>query len=301
MARPVCSTRECHSLPENPGRMSERRLSLWRRSIALFDRTRQEEGVFHRVGYRDFILEPILDNDAKPDLLGTSESRFVTCELSVSPNKDFSWFDQYLQGGLTPYLKTLLGVVALESGAAPFFLTTESGFRDFPARMNALLLYPPYERRCPSVSDPALRAALDEWNGFAHPPPNYSLLAVPESDLQEVKLPLGGMFKQRASAGGSLSSREATRQLLGDMVDSFPPASRRVLDAKVRSLMEQAAAYLKDFARYDKKRRILRFAGVDSAAGRRKFSRAVSEWAGTRFIETWSDGEDRPVEEDDDV
>lgn len=285
-------------MPDPPQRIAERRLDLWRRAILLFDKTTQDEGVFHVAGYRNYVLEPKMDNDSNPDLLGASEARFVLCELSVSPNKDFSFLDSYEKAGLTPFLKGLLGVATLESGGAPFFVTTESGFRGFPSEMNALKVYPPFDRVCPSVSDPRLRSALDAWSGFLRPPPNYSLLALPESDLQEIKLPLAGVLRQRASVGGNLTPAEAADWLLGDLGVSFPPSSRKTLERKVSDLVEQAAVYLKGFADFDKARRVLRMTKVGSAAGRKKFGKAISEWLGTRFIEEYVEPEEKFTEEE---
>lgn len=279
-------------MPEPAQRTAERRLDLWRRAILLFDKTTQDEGVFHLAGYRNFILEPKMDNDSNPDLLGASDSRFVLCELSISPNKDFSSLDSYENADLTPYLRGILGVGNLKPGAAPFFVTTESGFRDFPLEMNALNVYPPFQQRCPRVLDGALTSALEDWRGFLRPPPSYSLLALPESDLQEIKLPLAGVVRQRASTGGDLSSVEATEWLLGELTSSFPPASKRALERKVLDLLRQAASYLGEYAEFVESSKVLRLSKVATAAGRKKFAKAVSEWLGVRFIEEFVESEE---------
>ncbi len=288
-------------LDDSPARVMERRLSLWRKAIALFDKTNQWEGVFHIAGYREWVLEPEMDNKTTPDIVGASDLRFVLCELSASPNKDFLWFDGYERARLTPFLEGLLGVARPEPGAAPFFITTEAGFRDIPARVNALLVRAPWDRRCPSVADPTLQGALDAWQGFAGPPPSYSFLALPESETQEVKLPLAGILRLRASTGGSLSSKEATELLLGDIADHVPAKGKRKLEETVHKLLGQAAQFLKDFARYDNKRRVLRLAEVDSASGKKKFSKAVSEWSGARFIDAWVEPVDDVADLDDDL
>jgi hypothetical protein len=233
-----------------------------------------------------------MDNGSNPDILGASDSRFVLCELSISPNKDFSSLDSYEKAGLTPYLKGILGVGALESGAAPFFITTESGFRDFPLDKNALNVYPPFEQRCDRVFDPALLQPLEDWKGFLRPPPSYSLLALPESDMQEIKLPLAGVVRQRASAGGDLNPVEATEWLLGELASSFPPSAKGALERKVSELLRQAAAYLKDYAEFVEASGALRLSKVGTAAGRRKFAKAIAEWLGTRFIEEYVEPEE---------
>ena len=87
-------------MPDAADELRERRLNLSRRAIALFDRTTMEEGPFHAADYRDFVLEPKLDNDSLPDIIRASTERFVSCKLSVSPTKDLAQLSNTLRAAL---------------------------------------------------------------------------------------------------------------------------------------------------------------------------------------------------------
>lgn len=288
-------------MPDNPQRRAEHRLALWRRSIALFDRNTADEGPFHAAGYRDFTLEPKLDNGTTPDILGVSPEQFVICELSFSPHKDTEALRKYVDAGLTPYLRGLHGGDhSREPGAAPFYLTPNRELRDFPRDINAINVYPPFDRHIASVHDSALSVNLDDWTGFTRPPPNYSLLGLPESDPQELRMPLGGLLKQRAAAGDPLSAAEAAELLLGDLADSFQPSAKREMSDTIKTLLEQAASDLDEYGRWNSNRDRLEFPkSVDSTSARKAFDKRLSAWMGTTFIEQWYNEPELDDEEDD--
>ncbi len=288
-------------MPENPQRQAEHRLALWRRSIALFDKNTADEGPFHAAGYRDFTLEPKLDNETTPDILGVSPDRFVICELSFSPHKDTEALRKYVDAGLTPYLRSLHGGdQEREPGSAPFYLTPNRALRDFPRDINAINVSPPFDKHLASVDDQELRASLEDWTGFLRPPPNYSLLGLPESDPQELRMPLGGLLKQRAAAGDPLSALEATELLLGDLADSFQPSAKREMSKTIKRLLEQAASDLQEYGRWTNSRDRLEFPKpVDSTSARKAFDKRLSAWMGTTFIEQWYE-EPEPEDDEDD-
>lgn len=283
-------------MPDAADKLRERRLDLWRRAIALFDRTTLEEGPFHAAGYGDFVLEPKLDNDSRPDIVGASTERFVSCELSVSPSKDLAQLSKYSQGGLTPFLRGLLGGGARTQGASPFFLTNGSGWKDFPPGLNGINVSRGGIKQLAEISDPALLAALSVWGGFAHAPPSYSLAAVPESDPSEIMRPLAGVLRVAAARGGPLSAEQAAKYLSGDLWNSFPQSARRVLIDKVATLLEAAGSKFEGGAKWDPTAKELEIEPVSSASGQKATDRRISAWLGTRPLDEWAGD----VEEDDD-
>lgn len=288
-------------MPDPSRAVGERRLDLWRRAILLFDKTTQEHGPFHSAGYTDFVLEPTLDNDTNPDLVGASSAFFVVCELSVSPTKDLSTIGKYSEGALTPLLRGMLGGGERGGGASPFFVTTESGWHDFPRTINGINVSPSGGTYLASVTDSVLRESLDTWTGFASPPPSYGLSAVPESDPQEIKPALAGVVRLAAARGGSLAAEVAARHLSGDLWISFTPRARRILTDKVATLLEQAASYFEEDAHWDSSTKALSIVAVSTSAGRRAMDRRIAAWLGTRFIEEWlGEEEDEEFDSQDD-
>ncbi len=290
-------------MPDAADELRERRLNLWRRAIALFDRTTMEEGPFHAADYRDFVLEPKLDNDSHPDIIGASTERFVSCELSVSPTKDLAQLSKYAQGGLTPFLRGLLGGGARTQGAAPFFLTNGSGWKDFPPGVNGINLSPSGSKQLAEISDPNLLTALTSWGGFAHAPPSYSLAAVPESDPSEIMRPLAGVLRLAAATGVPLSAERAAKHLSGDLWDSFPQSARRILIDKVATLLEAAGSKFEGDAKWDHAAKELKIETVSSPSGQKATDRRISAWLGTRPLDEWAgdeaDEEDEEGEDDD--
>ena len=283
-------------MPDKFDLIRERRLDLWRRAIALFDKTTLDEGPFHAAGYRDFVLEPALDNGSAPDVVGASGAHFVACELSISPSKDLDQLKKYSAAGLTPFLRTLLGGGERTRGASPFFVTTESGWREFPRGINGINVSAAGGTYLPDVSDPSLESALNSWAGFSRPPPSYSLSAVPESDPLEIKKPLAGVLRLAAALGEPLSAEKAARHLSGDLWISFTQHSRSTLTEKVAQLLQQAGQYFEEEAKWDPLKKALLIETVSSSAGRKATERRIAAWLGTRFIEEWAGEED---EEDD--
>lgn len=286
-------------MPDNPQQRAEHRLALWRRSIALFDENTAEEGPFHEAGYREYTLEPKLDNETTPDILGVSPERFVICELSFSPHKNTADLRKYTEAGLTPYLRGRHGGDQERTpGAAPFYLTPTRALRDFPREINALNVHPPFEKHLPSIDDGQLASSLEAWIGFTRPPPSYGLLGLPESDPQELRRPLGGLLKQRASAGDPITAPEATQVLLGDLADAFQPGAKREMRNNLKTLLKQAAEHLDEYGRWNETREQLSFPKpIQTTSARKAFDKRLSAWLGITFIEQWY--EEEPVTEDD--
>ncbi|MGP8147211.1 MAG: hypothetical protein ACLQAS_07420 [Thermoplasmata archaeon] len=266
-------------------------------AFALFDKGADWNGPFYEAGFRDPVIEPILDNDTNPDMLAVTDSHFALLEVSCSPNKDFAGVRNYERGQLTSALKTRVGDRSRARAGAPFFVTTESGIKSFPPDLNAIRVASPVEVYLPRVDDNNLREHLENWNGFPKPVSNYSLLGLPESDIDEIKLPLAGILKGLSSEGGVVRANEVADYLLGDLADAVTQPAKTRLVKNVATLLERAGAALSEAVSYDKSDRSLTLKRIDTPAGRKAFSKAISIWMQVPFLESFSS--DEPESEDD--
>lgn len=283
-------------MPEPADAIRERRLDLWRRAIALFDKTTIEEGPFHYAGYLDFVLEPKLDNDSHPDIIGASISHFVACELSISTSKDLGQLSKYSQGNLTPYLRGLLGGGERTKGSAPFFVTIGPGWKEFPADVNGINVSRGGSKQLVEIADANLQSSLSSWPGFSRPPPGYSLTAVPESDPSEIMRPLAGVLRLAAAMGTPLSAERAAQHLSGDLWNSFTQGSRRILIDKVAALLEAAGSKFEGDAVWDSAAKTLKIEAVSSVPGQKATDRRISAWLGTRPLDEWLGDEEEDEE-----
>jgi hypothetical protein len=279
-------------LPEPIKDLIERRLRVWRKAYALFDSSKvgsggEWVGPFLEAGYRDLAVEPILDNDTNPDMLAVSEKWRVVLEVSCSPNKDFSSVRSYAKGDLTSALKTRLGDRARKLGAEPFFVTEESGIRSFPPELNAINVYPPFERRLKKVYDPVLLLALESWKGFPGPVSSYGLKALPESGIEEVKFQLAGVLRQVVYDGGTVSAEALTDNLLGEFAPVVSKQRKNDLTRNVATLLERASAQIAGLS-WDSRTRCVTAEKADSPQTRMAFSRQVATWLNVRFLESFS-------------
>lgn len=260
-------------------------------ALALFDKGADWNGPFYEAGYRDPVIEPILDNGTNPDMLAVTDSHFALLEVSCSPNKNFAGVRNYGQGQLTSALKARVGDRFRARAGAPFFVTTESGIKSFPPDLNAIRVASPVEVYLPRVEDGTLQISLERWSGFPKPVSSYTLLGLPESDIDEIKLPLAGILKQLASEGGVVRANEAADQLLGDLADAVTQPAKARLVKNVTTLFERAAVALSETVSFDQSDRSLTLKRVDTPAGRKAFSKAISDWVQVPFLESFSNDE----------
>jgi hypothetical protein len=270
---------------------------VWRMAFALFDKETEWQGPFYGAGYRDPVIEPLLDNRSNPDLLAVTDAHIALLEVSCSPNKDFANVRNYSQGGLTSSLRARVGDRPRESAGAPFFVTTESGIRSFPQDLNAIRVNSPVEVYLPRVADAVLRTQLEEWTGFPKPVSSYSLLGLPESDIDEIKLPLAGILKGLATEGGVVRADQFADHLLGDLADAVALSAKTRLIRNVATLLERAGAALVEAVAYDKTERSLTLKKIDTPAGRKAFSKAISIWMQVPFLESFSSAEGESEDE----
>lgn len=274
-------------MPESAERLAERRLNVWRLTYALFDTTRVGDGPFYRVGYRDLSIEPILDNETNPDMVGVSKDWFAVIEISCSPNKEFGKVREYAHGKLTEPLKRRLGGQPRRPSGAPFFITTEVGIQSFPPELNHIKVSNPIETNLARVDDTSLRAELEKWEGFQGPVSNYGLRAVPESEQEELKLVVAGILRKAMLDGEPVDPSKFADDVLGELAPSVLPKARTRLVTKLESVLKLAAGSLPGI-RWDEKRRQLQVEKVESAQSRVAFNKAVMAWLKLRPIETYS-------------
>jgi hypothetical protein len=287
-------------LPDPTKNLAERRLSVWRKAYALFDTgvvgTGGEwVGPFLQAGYRDPVLEPVLDNGAHPDMLAVTPDWKVVLEISCSPNKEFASVRSYAVGDLTPPLKVRLGDRPRKLGAEPFFVTEESGIRAFPPELNAINVYTPFDTHLPNVYDPTLRTSLLSWKGFPGPVSSYGLLALPESSIEEIKFQLAGVLRQIVFDGGTIEAESLADKLLGELAAAFSPSGKADLVRNVATVLERAAFQITGLS-WDNQTRTVTAEKADSPQTRKAFSKQVAAWLNIRFLESFSvdleDGEE---------
>lgn len=279
-------------MPEPVKNLIERRLSVWRKAYALFDKGKvttggEWTGPFLCAGYRDVALEPILENETNPDMLAVSTDWRVVLEISCSPNKEFTNVRNYGTGDLPASLRTRFGDRSRRLGAEPFFITEESGIRSFPPELNAINVYPPFERHLKNVYDPALRVALETWTGFPGPVSNYGLKALPESGIEEIKFQLAGILRKVVGDGGTVSAEALAENLLGELAGVFSKQRKNDLVRNVATLLERASAQISGLS-WDSKTGSVTAEKADSPQTRMAFSRQVAAWLNIRFLESFS-------------
>lgn len=293
-------------MPDPVKNLIERRLSVWRKAYALFDSGKvgaggEWVGPFLQAGYRDVALEPILDNDTNPDMLAVNPEWRVVLEVSCSPNKEFDSLRSYSVGDLTPALKARLGDRPRKPGAEPFFVTEESGIRSFPAELNAINLYPPFERHLKRVYDSALLATLESWKGFPGPVSSYGLKALPESGIEEIKFQLAGVLRQVVFEGGTVTAEALADNLLGEFAPVVSAHRKNDLIRNVATLLERASSQIAGLA-WDGRTRSIKAERADSPQTRKAFSKQIAAWLNVRFLESFSSdlGEEESEEDSDD-
>jgi hypothetical protein len=221
-------------LPEPVKNIAERRLSVWRRAYALFDTGAVGPGgawtgPFREAGYGTPVIEPILDNDSRPDMLAVTDNWRAVIEISCSPNKEFERAREYPKGNLSAPLKAVLGDRPRKSAGETFFVTEESGIKSFPKDMNAVNVYPPFASRLPSVNDGELLRRLREWKGFPGPVASYNLMALPESGIDEIRFQLAGILRQVMFDGATTDAASIADRLLGELAPAVSAAGKREL------------------------------------------------------------------------
>jgi hypothetical protein len=256
---------------------------LWRRTYALFEEVRGEEGLFHLAGYKRKRFERDEDG-VSPDLIAADPGRdfFVASELSIGTNKNLTELDKYSGLDLSPYILGQLGLSDdVEEGAGPLFLGIDQEY-DGPPPSEASVLDLENWRvvREGDIYDSELASALEAWSGFSVPIPSFSIDAVPESPPEEIRPKLSGQFHRYAMMGETVTPEEVAEHLLGDLTEFVQRSARRDLEENVEALMREAGDILDDYAEWDHSQGALVFEKIDSAQARQAHSRRLDEWEG---------------------
>ncbi|HEY9246262.1 MAG TPA: hypothetical protein VIO11_05375, partial [Candidatus Methanoperedens sp.] len=165
---------------------------------------------------------------------------------------------------------------------------------------NLIQVYQPGKAEIENINDEPLSNSLRRWTGFVFPVPSYGILAVPESDEEELKSKLAGIFRKIAVDGEEMTSEGIIQLLMGDLYESFSGKSRANLRRKVEKACEKVASGpLKEYAKYDSSRKSIRIiVDVSNAQSRSKFSRDIESWLKIIPLSYFVKEEDKPYYED---
>lgn len=258
----------------------ERRVNLWRRAILLFGKTSREVGPFFEAGYEDFFCEPRTAENQTPDIIGFSNNYFCVMDISMSDQKG-NEMKKYETVTLTDYLKSLFpsDVENRKNCGYPFLVTDLLPTKKYSG-YNLIQVYQPGQAEIENIDDMKLLESLNNWSGFIFPVPSYGILAVPESDSEELKPMLAGVFKKIAVDEEYITSEKIIQLLLGDLYESFSKNSKAELRKKVEKICEYISyGPLKEYAEYNYKSKSIKI-NVDTSnhQSRRKFSKDIESW-----------------------
>lgn len=283
------------------GSRGERRVELWRRAIFLFDRSQKEAGPFFEAGYKDFFCEPKTAENLTPDIIGFSEKFFCVMDISMSDQKGEE-MKKYETITLTEYLKSLFpsSIEERKNCGYPFLVTDLIPATKYPG-YNLIQVYQPGRAEIEQIDDDSLLNSLRRWTGFVFPVPSYGILAVPESDEEELKPKLAGIFRKIAVDGEEMTSEGIIQLLMGDLYESFSGKSRANLRRKVEKVCEIVAnGPLSEYAKYDGARKSIKISvDVSNAQSRAKLSRDIDSWLKITTFSYFVKEEDMPYNEDD--
>jgi hypothetical protein len=267
-------------LPSPYESKGERRIELWRRAIFLFDKSQHEVGPFFKAGYEDFFCEPKTAEKRTPDIIGFSEKFFCIMDISMSDQKGEE-MKKYEAVTLTAYLKTLFPSAFGErkNGGYPFLVTDLIPTTKYPG-YNLIQVYQPGRTEIEYVEDKVLLSSLRDWTGFVFPVPGYGILAVPESDEEELKPKLAGIFKKIAVDEEETTSERIIQLLTGDLYTSFSKNSLANLRKKVENICEMVSnGPLREYAKYDYAKKSIKITiDIFNSQSRAKFSRDIESW-----------------------
>lgn len=264
----------------------ERRLGLWRRAIFLFEKSAKEEGPFHAAGYIGYYIEGKGEDGKTPDLFGFSAERFCVCDVSMSPYKG-EQMAKY--EGTTPSATAEEIYPAKKTrvrAGAPFLITDALEIKKLPG-YNLVQVYPPGGAALDRVDDEDLREKLDAWGGFLTPPPSFNLIAVPESQPDELKKPLVSTLKWAAAQGREVGVDEIVDLFLGELRPATSKRGRAELSKKIEGhVYDLARGALKGFLSFDRMSKMFKVElDATNSQSRLSFSKKLSEWVGITPIE----------------
>ena len=255
----------------------ERRVELWRRTIFLFDRSQHEAGPFFKAGYEDFFCEPKTAENLTPDIIGFSEKFFCVVDISMSDQKGIE-MNKYGNVTLTQHLKSLFpsNIEGRKNCGYPFLVTDLIPTTKYSG-YNLIQVYQPGRAEIEHIDDDVLLNSLRDWTGFVFPAPSYGILAVPESDEEELKPKLAGIFKKIAVDEEEMTSERIIQLLTGDLYISFSKNSLANLRKKVENICEMVSnGPLREYAKYDHTKKSIKITiDIFNSQSRAKFSRDV--------------------------
>jgi len=228
-------------LPKPEKSIAERRLNLWRKSILLFDALKKHNyiGPFKRAEY-GYYLEGKSQEGLTPDIFGISHSYYAICDISMSPQKghDMGKYtdclpSEYIQKTVFPRED---GLEPRSAAGAPFLITDATDLEKVLG-YNLVQVFQPGNLFIEQINDEVLKTAFEGWTGIHFPPPSYSLLALPESDKEELKKSIAALLKWAAVFSEPISIEAIIQKLLGDLYTSISKSGRAQLRKNVQSIL----------------------------------------------------------------
>jgi len=286
-------------LPSRYNSVGERRIGLWRRAIWLFHRTEKETGPFYLAGYMDYYCEGKSEDGLSPDIFGFSEKFFCVCDVSMSPQKGEN-MGKYEKTSPSGYIKNLFpSEIERKSAGKPFLITDEESLTKYSG-YNLVQVYQPGEASLEQVDDTFLKTELESWHGFTTPPPSYSILAVPESESEEISAPIAGLLKWAADSGQWITSEEIVEKLLGDLYSSISKAGKSQLRSKVEKILyDLHRKILRGYLDYDPSEKRFKITLDPSKnMGYKAFSNKINAWLKIKPIEIYFPPEELQQDEE---
>ncbi|MDO9537109.1 MAG: hypothetical protein Q7J68_02185 [Thermoplasmata archaeon] len=195
-------------------------------------------------------------------------------------------------------LKTLFPSDIIRAPCGNPFLITDSFNLQKRSGYNLIQVYQPGEALIDRLDDIQLKQVLEHWNGFLVPPPSYSLLAVPESSIEELKFPICGIMKWVADQDEPVKIETIVEKLLGSLYSSFSKRGIAQLRGNVENIIyDLRKGPLSEYMDYNPKGKTVKINLDTSSAPRKKaFSDKLNTWLNIVPIERYLEEED--TEED---
>ncbi|TAN46969.1 MAG: hypothetical protein EPN24_00630 [Candidatus Methanoperedens sp.] len=141
---------------------------------------------------------------------------------------------------LTEYLKTLFPAASERKNCGyPFLVTDLLPATKYPG-YNLIQVYQPGSAEIEHLEDEVLVKSFRDWTGFVFPVPSYGILAVPESDEEELKPKLAGIYKKIATDGvlREYTRYDSSNKSIKITVDVSNPQSRAKFSRDIESWLK---------------------------------------------------------------
>jgi hypothetical protein len=237
-ARPQSISMEWNCLAE-----LDRRITLWRNTIALFHERNRPHfvGPFRMAGYHNYRVEPGLSlrrtgEIKNPDIVASSPSGWLVVDLTCSENSKEEKLDIYKQ--LEPRSLSHLGLQI--HNKPPETLCSRLSDVDDGEHCQILVKDEIIVRKIDCISDEALKTALAECSGTKLTSlPTIPITLLPESKNHEIRRGLVDIVMQifQPDSKGKTAFQMA-EEGLDKLSESVSPAKKRDMINKIKREMD---------------------------------------------------------------